>query len=286
MLYSQHQVIPFNINSTSGSIGTVKISSKSYFLIRGNSNPAQTINYSFINNQTKNGASKTSTTGGATWTNQTFTVDSHLHQFDNLTIFYHYVCANDTLNQQTCSTPIPDLMELAGIPPNIIITYPTENLYSGFINITYSYFSANSYAMSYSNISLFNTSLIFNLTINSNNSINLSYNWNSSLARDGQYIIQVCVKDSQNQPSCAYSENITINNSANSCTISTTSNTFINTVCIYTSQKIITNYNISIGSSGKIIMVNSNITANKWFRPVGTTGIIRDTNSRRYWSKN
>jgi len=253
LLYSLHQVVPFGVNTTTGSIGSVKVSSKSYFMIRGNSNPAQSINYSFINNASRVGASRTSSTGGVSWVNQTFTVDSHLHQFDNNTVFYYYACANDTINQQTCSSPIPDSMTLAGIPPNVIITNPTEALYSGFINITYDYFSANAYTMTYSNITLMNTSLNYNLTITANNSVNLSYNWNSSLARDGQYIIQVCARDSQNQPTCSYSENITINNSGNSCSCPSINANWVISMsdyCIITSNCFLGTGRLSFSNTG------------------------------------
>lgn len=208
---SAHQVVIFVINTTSGNSNAgIKITSTSWFILRGNL-PTNSISYYTVINTSRLGAMRTTSNNGVAWTNETYTVDAHLHQFSGNSSLYYYVCANDTFNNQNCSSIRNDLFDLAGLPPTSPNVYsPNENhLINDTININYTAsVSPNSYSIIYYNISLLNNDSTFNKTIIGNNSINLSYSWLSDLT--GEFIISVKAYDNMSQSSIGYSNNFTI----------------------------------------------------------------------------
>ena len=127
---------------------------------------------------------------------------------------WYYVCANDTLGNSDCSGISSDLMDLYGLPPTSPDVYnPTEGIYTGNITINYTEaISPNGYDIAFYNISLVNLDLSHNMTITSNNYLNLSYVWDSTPALTGQYFIKVTACDVYDQCSYGLSENITIYN--------------------------------------------------------------------------
>ncbi|MFH1801685.1 MAG: hypothetical protein ABH804_02530 [archaeon] len=148
------------------------------------------------------------------WTNFSGTVDAHLHQYDGSDIFYYYTCANDNSGNENCSALKFDVIDLRGLPPIAPEVYaPVTNYYSGEIVINYTEsMSPNEYPISYYNISLFYPNVTFVQTIQANNSISLSYIWNSSEASDGSYRISVEACDNQGQCSSGRSQIFLIDN--------------------------------------------------------------------------
>lgn len=207
---SSHMLAPFPINQSTNSSGNVKVTPTSYFIIRGAT--STTWNYYYITNGTRTGAFRTSANNGNTWTNQTYTVDSHLHQFYDTTTFYYYACANDTTNNENCSAVRSDLIQLAGLPPSSpSVNSPTNATYTGNININYSVsISPNEYPILIYNISLTYDNETYIKTIYTNNSVNLSYIWNSVGTANGVYKIKVQACDNMSQCSSGFSENFTL----------------------------------------------------------------------------
>lgn len=210
-IYSSHQIVPLVINNTSGQVAGVSVTSISYFLLRGNNGVPNIINYYSVPITTRTNAIRTTIDNGATWTSQAYTVDSHFHQFSGNSSVYYYVCANDTLNKQNCSSTRTDLFQIGGLPPTTPLVYsPSSPQYtikdSIFIAYTQS-FSPNSYPIFY-NISLLNTDNSFNRTIITNNSNNLTYLWSNTLF--GNFIVRVTACDTLNQCSSGFSQNFSI----------------------------------------------------------------------------
>jgi len=176
-IYSSHHLIPFAINSSSGKIGSVSITSRSYFMLRGTTSSTNNWNISYIPNISRINAIQITTNSGNAWSNFSGTVDAHLHQYEGTDRFCYYACANDTIDQQNCSTIRCDLIDLAGLPPIAPVVYnPTNQTYGGNISINYTAAeSPNNYPISYYNISLLKDDFTFNQTIIGNNSNNLSY---------------------------------------------------------------------------------------------------------------
>lgn len=250
--YSSHRIKSIVINSTTGTIGTVKVTPTSYFVIL---NPVMGLgngwNVYYINNISRTSAIQTSTTLGAMWTDFSGTVDAHLHQYTGNDTFYYYSCANDTANMQNCSTIRNDLLDLAGLPPTSPNVYsPTNQGYLINTNITINYtasVSPNNYAISLYNISLLNfPSLTFNITIINNNSNNLSYNWNVGLV--GGFKIKVEACDILNQCSYGLSNNFSIVTDIipPSLTINTPQNQTYNSTLVYLNGTCTDNVGIDI----------------------------------------
>ena len=205
--YSCHQVMAFPVNTTTGRYDgtTLKVTPKMFFIIRGNA--GATINVKQMSILARVGATKTSTNSGNTWTNQTYTADGHLHQFELNASYWEYACANLTLN---CSATRQDLLGLAGLPPSapsITSPFSGSNLSNSLINISYTASaSPNGYAITYYNISLYDMNGVFVQAIQANNSLNLSYMWNVSTLKYGQYNIRVYAYDNMSQSSFSRSD--------------------------------------------------------------------------------
>lgn len=229
---SCHIGFQFAINTTAQTIGSVKVTSISYFVFGKSKN----WNYFTIAGIVRPSMQKTTVNKGISWTvDNTAIVDTHLHQFDNSEnqTFHYYACANDTSGNETCSSVRTDLMEMGGLPPSSPDVYsPVEDsVYTlgDTININYTAsLSPNAYNISFYNLSLLNSDFTFNKTIYTNNSLNLSYAWNTSVIVAGaygivagSYLVGVEAKDVINQASMGYSGQFNITLGA-VCTINTT----------------------------------------------------------------
>ncbi|MBT4258265.1 hypothetical protein HOD88_03740 [archaeon] len=260
--YASHQTIPFAINTTSGKIGNVYVTNTSYFILRGRVGIHAWDIY-YVDNVSRISAIQTSTTRGNSWSDFSGTVDAHLHQYDGSEKFYYYVCANDTSDNQNCSNLRSDLLNLTGLPPTSPNVYaPNESIYSGNIIINYTAsLSPNGYAISYYNISLVDLNETFFQLIQTNNSLNLSYVWNSSLVSDGEYFIRVEACDVVGQCSSGFSENITIQNVVDTCMYSGSGNWVVNCSddCMIDSNVDLEGNNISITGYGSF-STTANIT--------------------------
>jgi len=176
--YYQHQVFPFTINTTSEKIGGVGVTSDSYFLLSPTSNSGTWTAY-YVNNYTGVDYSRTSSNTGATYTSQTYTWDSHIHQFTGKEYVYYQACGNFTTGID-CTDFQNDTLDVSPLPPTPpIITYPTFDLTinDSTINFTYTPAVALIGNITYYNITLLNSDGSFNQTLKGNNSLNLSYYW-------------------------------------------------------------------------------------------------------------
>jgi len=207
---SKYWIVPMAINTTSGMIGDVYVTNTSYILLRDSASPGGW-NISYITNISRTDTVQVSGNNGIAYTNFSGTIDGHIHQFDGNSLWY-YACANDTYENNGCSAVRQDLLELGNLPPNSPDVYsPTEGTYSGNITINYTEsLSPNGYPITHYNISLVNLTLDFVQEIQGNNSVNLSYVWDSTSATDGEYFIRVESCDNQSQCSYGYSENFSI----------------------------------------------------------------------------
>lgn len=204
--YSKHQAVFMAINTTSGKVGNVVVTSQSYFLRQGSSVTYPRDVY-YITNTSRPTASATTNNNGATWTAQTYTVDMHLHQYNSQDAFCYYVNAISFAGNNETSGTRCDLIELGNQPPSSPnIYHPANSTYSGsylYINYTAA-LSPNSYHIVQYNITLFNSTFGYNMSIKENNSMNLSYIWNITDVVNGQYIIKVQACDENRL--CSYGE--------------------------------------------------------------------------------
>ncbi|MFC1754160.1 Ig-like domain-containing protein [Thermoproteota archaeon] len=211
--YAGHMEVPMVINTSAGTVGDVKVTGTSYFMLHAlNSTFPWDIHY--VNNISRPDAIKLTTDAGLTWLNQSYTVDSHLHQYSGADRFYYYACANDTIGYRYCSPERYDLLDLAGIPPTAPDVYsPVAQPYRLNIPVNYTpAVSPNGYDIELYNISLLNSDGSFNRTLVSDNYPSLSYLLDSMTIDDGDYIIRVEACDNLSQCSFGYSDIFRIDN--------------------------------------------------------------------------
>lgn len=209
--FSSHQIFPFAVNITDGTLNGIVVTPNSFFLIQGN---AIGWNVHYISNLSRTGAIRTTNNNGATWTNQTYTVDAHLHQYTGNDFLYYYACANDTNGTFSCSTVRQNQIALAQIIPSPpIIFSPINQTYIGNIPINYTQaVSPTGNAIVNYSIYLYNIDETFNTTIILNNGLNLGYIWNSSSVPDDSYKIKVVATDNRSLSSFSFSQIFTTHN--------------------------------------------------------------------------
>jgi len=251
---SCHIAYSFAINTTSKTIGNIGLTSTSYFIWGG----SKDWNYYTIAEETRTGMTQTTTNKGSSWTTQAaITSDQHLHQFNSNvnTIFWYYACANDTYGNYNCSEIRNDTMELSILGPTATtVLSPANQTYNNNILINYtSVFSPSNITIGYYAIDLLNQYFNLNSTITANNSLNLTYAFNTLSVQDGLYIVRVKAVDVLGKFSYGYSEIFRIDNTIPSVTINPTNGV---------SQSINYNmlFNISTYDAGFIYLLNSNLT--------------------------
>ncbi len=166
-----------------------------------------------VANLSRPNASQYSVKNGATWTNESYTIDAHLQQFDGH-VFYYYACASDINGNVVCSPVRSDTISLSEVPPSTPqILIPLNTTYNGVINITYNP-SISPYGANITgyNITLLNPDGTFNKTIINNNYPNTNYSWNTASVPDGGYMIKVVATDNNSLTSFDITDIFTIDN--------------------------------------------------------------------------
>jgi hypothetical protein len=245
---SKHNVFALPINTTTGRVGSVRVSNLSQFVIR---------NAEYIGSTNTSCGAKYSTNSGGAYSDLSYCPDAHLHQYVGNEYLNYTACMfNGNL---TCSSFRVDLIDPVYLPPTAPeITNPINNsqVVGEWLNITYqsSIPSTNTSTIKLYNISLLNSDLSFNRTLKSNNSLNLSYYWNTYLSQlsTGIYYIRVLVVDSNNNTNYDISESINI-----------TTNSKINiSVKDYLSNALVDTYSINITDLVTGIKRNDSTTTN------------------------
>jgi len=202
------------INTTDGTYEGIKLTSISYFLIRGA--VATTTSVGYVEEITRTDTIQITGNGGNTWTNFAGTVDASVDQVYADNIIYYYAFANNTMGLGTTSLVTVDAMEYGILPPTSpqIIT-PKTLIYSnttGEMNISYRPAETPTGSIIQYNISLLNSTYGYISTIVANNSINLNYSWDFSAIADGTYAIEVWALTNNSLTSSAQSEIFEIDN--------------------------------------------------------------------------
>lgn len=246
---SFHHTIPMAINTTLGRIGNVVVTSSSSVLVRGRTG-TNAWNIYYIVNISRPNTIQRGTNSGTVWANFSGTVDAHLHQYYGDEALNYYICANDTSGAQNCSTIRTDLITLGGLAPSSPNLYnPINQSYRLNLIINYTpALSPNLYGISHYNLTLTNFTDNYVLTILANNSLNLSYVFDTTLVDDGVYNIHVEACDINGLCSIGESDDFTIDNT-NPTISSISSSPSLNSVSIFYTANESTNYTLYYGST-------------------------------------
>jgi hypothetical protein len=176
-IYSSHIIVPMPV--VDGSVSTVSVTPQSYILIRGVT--GQTIDYYSLPVTTRSSTTQTTVDGGASWAPQTFTLDSHIHQFDADDTFYYYASADNT-SEQFNSTVNSDQLDLVSFPPiPAALVEPSGLVFNGTA-VVFAYTSGAAITGSINNYTLVITDSVGGEVFNeSNTSANLSFTFDWSV---------------------------------------------------------------------------------------------------------
>lgn len=245
---SQHQLLPLTINTTSGRVGSVRVTSNSRFVVRGANGATWQVHYANIS--IRPNASLTTTNGGNAWTGVTsdYAFDAHLHQFNGTDVLTLYSCAQNTTNE-TCSVNASDTLDVTPLSPSSVTFYTPNATYGRFVLINWTSATTFNSSITITNysLSLINESGGSVGTIKQNNGVATSYNWNSydlNLSTTQNYAVRVVTTDSNNLTSTSTSLffNVTTNGLLNVSTRSAGTNlSILNT----TAFEVVDNTNLS-----------------------------------------
>lgn len=175
--YSSHSLIICGLNYTTGRVGTVKATPKSYFMFT-TGNVAW--NLWSVANASRPGVLRVSSNSGNSWTNFTATPDVHVHQIYNDSVYYAYACYNETSagNDQICSTLRLDALDIANLPPTAPSVYsPIADEYGALIPINWTAaFSETGQSIYRYNVTIRNHFGEVRLTVANNSPTNLNTN--------------------------------------------------------------------------------------------------------------
>jgi photosystem II stability/assembly factor-like uncharacterized protein len=213
---SCHYLVPIKTASSNLVNGEVELTATSYFpIIRTIGTGEWTFYYK--DTVVREGASKTTTNTGNTYSNLAGTFDSHVHFFSgNETLYYQAIGVYD--GNTTSSSEQSDIIDLNAIIPNSVTIYSPIEGQEVYDTLLINYSNVSFYDDSgYYNISLLNSDLSFNSTIIGNNSINTTYQWlvyNENLTI-GNYFIRVeAIDDVNNLSSISRSGNWSLESNA------------------------------------------------------------------------
>lgn len=198
--FVSHALFPFSINNSR--VGSVLVTSDSYFLIRGGNT-----NIYYVSNATgRTNTFEISGNNGGSYTDNsaTQTADSHAHQFSG-TDYISYLGCRNMSGSYECTTARNDTLDLTPVNPlGVQILSPNQSTYTQFINITYTIFThpnAPNVNNSAVRIDLLNNDSTFNQTIRFN-ALNTSYYWDTyayNLSANQNYYLNITINDTTNK---------------------------------------------------------------------------------------
>jgi hypothetical protein len=206
-IYSSHQVFIMPINVTNGAVAGVKITQRMYFVIFGADNTTWQIRSVPIKSRSSS-AFGLSSDNASTFTYQTTTADSHMHEYYGTEKNYRKLFVCDNAGNCVNSTATYGSIALRGVPPTSVdVLSPRNKTYYGTsLDINYTKaFSYDNYSIANYSIYLLNNDFSMNETLIINNGLNLNYTTNLSAFARGSFIIDVKACDVFDQCSDGYS---------------------------------------------------------------------------------
>lgn len=187
-----HMLVPLSINSNL--LLGVNVSTTMEFVLKPQLGTGADWSVYYFNVTTYPGQTQTTSTGGLSWTNATFTVNAHAHQFQagDTLLYYMNASVNGTQRNSTLYT---DVLEQGALPPSAVTVTSPAGLLS---NYTFSNYSVN-----FTNASVIvDYFLTYNVTVEStdhsivyerlltNSSVNTT-TWNASKLNSGSYLLTI-----------------------------------------------------------------------------------------------
>lgn len=210
--YNKHYLVSIVINITSGKIRTVDVTNMSYFIFVPESGNWSVSALSWVAQPNTN---QYSVNQGLGWINNSYTINTHLHQYSGSETFWYRGCVKNNVGGRDCSSYGQDLLDLRGlVPSGFTFLSPVDgNRQSRLVNISHTDAqSPNDYAMANYTYYLIYTNFTQRAFIKYNN-LSRQYIWNAS-AYNGTFQLKVRACDDQNQCILQYSEQFPLYNNS------------------------------------------------------------------------
>jgi len=207
---SKHNILSMPL--INGSLGGVKITPTSYFIISRQSGNVQV---GYINGSARVNNTMTTVNTGNSYTDQNWTADLHIHQYDGTEILNFNECYNTTTTAISCTSTYSQTIGLTNLPPSVGYVnindtnlYYNETILSTWNNATPSINTSkiNNYALD-----LYNDSDNFIKTLSSNASNN-SYSFIIQSIPIGNYYLLLTATDNNSISATSTSNYFSVNN--------------------------------------------------------------------------
>ena len=220
---SNHTVISMGLNITDGLVNNVKVTEDMYVLVRALATPVD-IDVYYIADITRTDQVQNSNSKGIVYNNFVGTPDLHIHQFNSSQYFIYFAGACTVFNGCANSTNQTDLLQLRGLAPNTPdVSSPTDTTYAvtDIVDVNFSqYTSPNALEFNILNITLWNSDVTFNVTINWSDIPFTTYDWGTTGYDEGIYFVGVQYTDNESQQSTiGYSINFTLGTTTTTTTL-------------------------------------------------------------------
>jgi hypothetical protein len=194
--YSSHNYA--SLVFLNGYADSVKVTPTSYIIAKTTSPASWDLWY--IANLSRTSAMQYSVNGGTSYSDQAFTIDAHIHQLSNSTLYY-FASGNLTngsvKNDTTIYSDLIDLQNVAPTEPTIKSPDYGAYLNGSSLNITYlNSSSPTGLTITKYNISLFYANNTLAKLLVANNSPNNNYTWPINITKSGVYTIRITALDS------------------------------------------------------------------------------------------
>jgi hypothetical protein len=210
---SYHNII--SMPMISGTLGGINVTSNSYIIFDRASGSMQ---IGYINGSVRTNVTMTTTNSGISWTDQNWTADMHIHQYNGTETLSYYACYNQTATTTSCSGTFTQNYVLNALPPTE--PHVALNNYSFYYNDTMTiYFTNSTTSISGINISYYNmtmhntTDYLFTISNNATNNTNFTVN---GLPYGDNYYVYVVAKDTNGSTSTGISNAFNVYNKINS----------------------------------------------------------------------
>ncbi|HPE15057.1 MAG TPA: hypothetical protein PLT65_04405, partial [Bacilli bacterium] len=201
--HSKHNV--FSMPIINGSVGSVKVTSNSSFVFTRESG---TVYLGYVNVTSRDDSVKYSNNNGNSWTNlgDLYTVDLHLHQYDNNTEGLKYNVCTVNSTETVCSVSRTDYFNISYLPPTSVnVLLNKESFYYQDI-LTANRTDSSAFYGDISNYSWYIVDVDFNEIKYINTTNETSINHTLQNLSPGYYYVMVKVTDTNNLSSYSYSD--------------------------------------------------------------------------------
>jgi hypothetical protein len=208
--HSRHNVL--SMPMISGTLGGVNVTSDSYIIF---DRAVSTMQIGYVNGSVRTNVTMTTTNSGLSWTNQNWTADMHIHQYDGTEVLNYSACYNITASIVECSSVYQQSLGQVNLNPSApqVTINSASYYYNDTMLITYTNSTPSNLSLTITgyNITIYNNTDSYFLTINNSARSPQTFAV-QGLPQSNEYVVRVTATDSSGQTATGVSGDFEVKN--------------------------------------------------------------------------